>query len=59
MEAGTGRLLTVYEVAQRLGVCVRSVRGYIKRGALHVIRLGRSVRVAENDLADFILRRRS
>lgn len=54
MEASAVRLLTVREVAERLRVCVRTVRNYIKQGLLRVVRLGRAVRVDEQDLAKFV-----
>jgi excisionase family DNA binding protein len=48
------RLLTVPDVADRCQVSPRSVRRWIDEGLLRVIRLGRSVRVSEGDLAAFI-----
>ena len=48
------KLLTVFEVAERLAVCVRTVRNYISAGVLRVVRIGRAVRVDERDLAVFI-----
>jgi excisionase family DNA binding protein len=48
------KLLRVSEVARRLGVCVRTVRNYIGRGMLRVVRLGRAVRVDERDLEAFV-----
>ncbi len=48
------RLLTVFQVAERLTVCVRQVRTYIADGRLKVKRLGRLVRVEETELARFI-----
>lgn len=53
-EATGTKLLTVIEVAERLNVCVRTVRKKIKEGLLRVRRLGRSVRVDERDLAEFV-----
>ena len=38
-------LLTVTEAARRLGVHVTTVRAMIRRGAIPVVRFGRSVRV--------------
>ena len=37
--------LTVFEVAQVLGVCERKVRGLIAEGKLPHFRVGRSVRI--------------
>ena len=48
------RLLTIADVAERCQVSPRSVRRWIDDGRLRVIRLGRSVRVAEGDLAAFL-----
>ena len=48
------RLLTVDEMAERLGVCSRTIRRWIARNELPAHRLGRSVRVAEDDLLAFL-----
>lgn len=48
------RLLTVFEVAKLLQVCVRTVRSYIGKGMLKVRRIGRAVRVEESEIARFI-----
>ena len=53
------RLLTVAQVAERCQVSPRSVRRWIDEGDLPVVRLGRSVRVSENDLAAFLNRCKS
>ena len=54
------RLLTVFQAADRLKVCVRTVRDYYgKKQALPVVRLGRAVRIDERDLEAFIATRRS
>jgi excisionase family DNA binding protein len=45
---------TSKEVAERLKVTDRTVRRWISDGSLKVIRLGRSVRIAESDLQRFI-----
>ena len=44
-------LLTVTEAARRLGVHVTTVRAMIRRGAIPVVRFGRSVRVYAPALA--------
>ncbi len=49
-------LLTYVEAARRLKCCVKTVRKYVKAGALRVVRFGRSVRITEHDLAEFIER---
>jgi excisionase family DNA binding protein len=48
------RLLTIADVADRCQVSPRSVRRWIDKDRLRVIRLGRSIRVAEGDLAKFL-----
>ncbi len=45
-------------VALRLGVSLRTVRRLIAAGALPVHRIGRAVRVSEDDLARFLAARR-
>lgn len=43
--------LTVAELAERLGVCTRTIRRWIDGGKLHAHRFGRQVRVSEEDAA--------
>ena len=52
------RLLTVNEVAELLQVSSKTVRRWIERQELRTHRLGRQLRVAEEDLATFLGRRR-
>jgi excisionase family DNA binding protein len=47
-------LMTVEQVAGHTGFCSRQIRRWIASGELPAIRFGRSLRVAENDLALFI-----
>lgn len=47
--------LTIREVAERLKVSQRTVRRWIDRGHLHVIKLGRTVRIDEKSLNSLIL----
>ncbi len=51
-------LLTIPATAEKLGVSVRSVRRMIDAGELHVHRLGRSIRISEEDIHLFLLRSR-
>lgn len=48
------RFLAVDDVADRLGVHVRTVRRWIARGELVVHRFGGAVRISERDLAAFV-----
>jgi excisionase family DNA binding protein len=48
------RFLSVHEVHEQLGVSAKTVRRWIERGELHVHRLGRQLRISEEDLAAFI-----
>lgn len=50
-------LLTVDEVCERLRLTESTVRKFVKRGDLAYFKLGRFVRVSEEDLADFMERR--
>jgi excisionase family DNA binding protein len=52
------RLFDVDEVAQQIGVSTRTVGRWIKRGELHVHRLGRQLRIAEDDLMLFLIKNR-
>lgn len=57
---GDNHLLTIAEVASRLGVAQRYVRTLIAEGRLRAIRLGpRCMRVSEHDFARLIAERRS
>jgi excisionase family DNA binding protein len=48
------RLLSVKAAAEQLGVCTKTVRRWIKSGALHMHRLGRQLRISEDDLLLFV-----
>jgi excisionase family DNA binding protein len=43
--------LSVEQVAERLGLHVRTVRGYIRDGRLKAVRIGKQYRIAPADLA--------
>ncbi|MFI6230354.1 helix-turn-helix domain-containing protein [Micromonospora echinospora] len=44
-------LYSVEQVAERLGLHVRTVRGYIRSGRLRAVRIGKQYRITEADLA--------
>jgi excisionase family DNA binding protein len=49
------RLLTVEEAADRLGTSVRFIRRLIAERRIAYVRIGRHVRIAEADLASFVV----
>jgi excisionase family DNA binding protein len=51
------RGVTLREAAKFLGVCVRTVRREIERGALVAFRVGRSLRIRMSELQRYIERR--
>ena len=52
------RLLTVQSTAEQLHLSTRSIRRLIAHGDLVVHRIGRSLRISEDDLNLFIIQRR-
>jgi excisionase family DNA binding protein len=50
------RFLRKHEVAARLGVSVDTVERRIKDGSLKAVRIGRAVRIAEQDFQAFVRR---
>jgi excisionase family DNA binding protein len=52
------KFFTIADVADFLGVSVRTVRRWIKSGALVAHHFGTAVRIAESDLKAFIARHR-
>lgn len=44
-------LYSVEQVANRLGLHVRTVRGYVREGRLKAVRIGKQYRIAGEDLA--------
>ena len=50
----TDRGVTLREAAKFLGVCVRTVRREIERGALVAFRVGRNLRVRMSELQRYI-----
>ena len=53
------QLLTLPEVARRLSVCTKTLRRWIGGGQLRIHRLGRQLRVSEEDLQVFVASRRT
>ena len=50
----TDKLLTVEEAADRLGTSVRFVRRLIADRRIAYVKVGRHVRIAQGDLAEFV-----
>jgi excisionase family DNA binding protein len=48
------QMLVVGEISLRLGVSTKTVRRLIAAGSLHVHRIGRAVRVSEEDLRSYL-----
>ena len=46
------RLYTIDQVAERLGLHVKTVRHYVREGRLKAVRIGKSYRIAAADLAE-------
>jgi len=46
----TQELYSVEQVAERLGLHVRTVRGYVRDGRLRAVRIGKQYRIARADL---------
>lgn len=49
MESSERELYSVGEVAQRLGLHVRTVRAYVREGRLKAVRIGKQYRIARED----------
>jgi excisionase family DNA binding protein len=52
------RLLTVREVAERLGVCTATVYGLCERGELPHVRVSNAIRIRPAAVEDFLLQGR-
>ena len=52
------RLYSIKEAAPQIGVCSKTIRRWIDQGELHVHRLGRQIRISEDDLLAFLARHR-
>jgi excisionase family DNA binding protein len=46
-------LLSVFDVASRLNLHVKTVRGYVREGRLKAVRIGKQYRIARTDLEAF------
>lgn len=44
-------LYSVEQVAERLGLHVKTVRNYVREGRLHAVRIGKQYRISADDLA--------
>ncbi len=49
----TSTLYSAEEVAEVLGLHVRTVRGYVREGRLPAVRIGKQYRITEQDLREF------
>jgi len=54
LNASGAPLLDVPAVARRLDVCEKTVRRFIARGDLHAYRIGRQLRISEEEYLRFI-----
>ena len=52
------RLLTVPQAADALSMCERTIWRWIEAGEIETYRLGRAVRIAEDELVRFLEKRR-
>lgn len=50
MTASSRRLYSIEQVADRLGLHVRTVRNYVRDGRLRAVRIGKQYRIAQEDL---------
>lgn len=57
-EAGGSELVSVREVARRLGVHPETIRRLIHDGRLEAVRVGRVLRVESSELESFLARQR-
>ncbi len=52
------QFFSVADIAHHVGVSTRTIKRWIKHGDLHAHRLGRQLRIAEDDVDAFIASRR-
>jgi excisionase family DNA binding protein len=50
----TKKLYSAEEVAEQLGLHVRTVRGYLRDGRLRAVRIGKQYRITREDLEEFV-----
>lgn len=50
-------IYTIPEIADALGVCTKTVRREIERGALRAFKVGRQFRITSGDYAAYLKRR--
>jgi excisionase family DNA binding protein len=50
----TKQLYSTEEVAEQLGLHVRTVRGYVREGRLRAVRVGKQYRITREDLEAFV-----
>jgi excisionase family DNA binding protein len=50
----TKQLYSAEEVAEQLGLHVRTVRGYVRDGRLRAVRIGKQYRITREDLEEFV-----
>jgi excisionase family DNA binding protein len=48
------RLLSIHSSAELLSVCTKTVRRFVKSGALPYHRVGRQIRISQKDLNVFV-----
>jgi excisionase family DNA binding protein len=51
--AASPELLSVFEIAKRLKLHVKTVRNYVREGRLKAVRIGKQYRIARTDLEAF------
>jgi excisionase family DNA binding protein len=52
--ADAGRLLTVSEAAERMGLSARTVRRLVQQRKIRYLRIGRLIRISAWDVDDFV-----
>ena len=52
------RMYSIKEIGPQVGVSSKTIRRWIERGELHVHRLGRQLRISEDDLLAFLSKHR-